>query len=203
MSRRAILVLVLLIAVAIGAIAKGSTTPLIADFLTVTGYGVNGDGQPYANSNADSIQADITSSQGLVVMTYNSGRGLYFNFDSAAPAWQAAKATAGLPSYFGAEIDLNGNNYYGTFAGMSVGSTAQLRTNLMFHWGGSTWSLEYPALAVMRSSANSWLVTSETADVPYAPFTVSADAALTVARRRSNTNFGNVNMPIHFTITLQ
>ena len=204
MSRRAILVLVLLIAVAIGAIAKGSTTPLIADFLTVTRYGVNGDGQPYANSNAASIQADITSSQGLVVMTYNSGRGLYFNFDSAAPAWQAANATAGLPPYFGAEIDLNGNNYYGTFAGMSVGSTAQLRTNLMFHWGGSTWSLEYPALAVMRQTASTWLVTSDPADVGYNPgFTISDVASLTVARRRSNTNFGNVNMPIHFTITLQ
>ena len=204
MSRRALLVMGLLIAIAVGAIAKGSSTPLIATFLDNAGTGVEGDGQPYANNLANSVQAYITNSQGLVVMTYNSGRGLYFTFDTTSATWQSANAATGLPPYFGAEVDLNGNNFYGTFVGMSVGSTAQLRTNLMFHLNGSTWSLLYPALAVKRTALNTWMITSSETEVGYNPgFAISDNASLSVARKRSNTTYGNVNMPIHFTVSLQ
>lgn len=199
MPRRAILVLGLLIAVAVAAIAKGSSTPLVANFGPISGYGVIGDGQPYTNSPSGPIQVYLNSSQTLVVMTYNSGRGLHFSFDPNAAAWQLS----GLPPAVVAEIDLNGINYYGTFVGMTVGTTAQLKTDLMFHYGGSTWDLAYPSLAVTRESATTWLITSEATDVPYSPFAFGANAALMVQRKRSNTNFGNVTMPVHFTVTLQ
>lgn len=202
MSRRAILVLCLIVAIAVAAIAKGSSTPLVAEFLATSPYGVNGDGYAYANNVRGNVDVYLSSSQTLVVMTYSSGRTLSFHFDPASPAWQAANSAAGLPQFFAAEIDLNGINYYGTFTGMALNSVAQVKTDLRFHYAGSTWNLAYPSLAVQRTSATTWEISSEQTDIPY-PAIASSSASLQVQRRRSNTNYGTVDMPVHFTITLQ
>lgn len=196
MSRRAILVLGLVVAIAAAAVAKGSSTPLVANFLANSPTGVNGDGQSYVNSRSTPVY--LSSSQTLVVMTYNSGRTLSFNFDPTSAAWQSS----GLPQFFAAEIDLNGINYYGTFTGMAVNSVTQLKTDLMFHYGGSTWDLAYPSLAVQRTSATTWLISSEQTDIPY-PAIATSSASLQVQRKRSNTNYGTLNMPVRFTVTLQ
>ena len=196
MPRRAILALGLVAAIAIAAFSKGSTIPLIASFGPVTGPGVNG--VTYVNNPAGNVNVYLSSNQTLVVMTYNSGQTITLNFDTSSPAWQAS----GLPSTVAAEFDLNGINYYGTFTGITVGNVAQLKTDLMLHYNGSTWDLVYPSLAVQRTSDTTWLISSEQTDIPY-PAIASSSASLQVARKRSNTNYGNVNMPIHFTITLQ
>jgi hypothetical protein len=202
-TRRPVVLFLALIAFASLALARGGTQPLTADFWAVSGTGVNGDGQgPYANSKSAKVSCYFSSNgSGLVLTTYNSGRVLKFAFDTSSPAWQAS----GLPADFGAEVNLNGINFYGKFVSMDVGSTAQLQTDLRFHYAGSTWDLHYPGLAVQRRSESQWLITSNAIDLdPYwNPSFLSDAATLSVQRKRTNTTYGVVNMPIHFTVTLQ
>jgi hypothetical protein len=197
-TRRPVILFLALIAFASLALA-GGTQPLTADFLVVSGTGVNGDGSSYANSKTAKVSCYFSpNGQGVVLTTYNSGRVLNFSFDSDSPAG------SGLPQNFSAEVNLNGINWYGKFVDMGLYTVAQVPTDLRFHYGGSTWDLHYQTLAVQRLSNSEWLITSDLGDLLYgSPFVPSAEAALSVQRKRTNTSYGMVNMPIHFTVTLQ
>jgi hypothetical protein len=136
----------------------------------------------------------------LDLITYNTGRKLTFAFDPSSNAFQAS----GLPQNSQAEVDLYGINFYGPFSSMTVGTTAQLKTSLQFKSGGSTFELAYPALAVKRTAPDTWLITSSEAEVGGNPgFDISDSADLGVFRKRGRADFGTVNMPIHFAVTLK
>ena len=129
-----------------------------------------------------------------------TGRKLTFAFDPSSSAFQAS----GLPQNSQAEVDLYGINFYGPFSSMGVGTTALLKTSLQFKSGGSTYELAYPALAVKRTAADTWLITSSEAEVGGNPgFDISDAADLGVFRKRSRADFGTVSMPIHFYVTLK
>ena len=193
------LCVVLLAATAVFA-AKG--TSLVATFLPQSGYGVTSDASPIYSNGVNRVQVYFASGGGTVdLITYSTGRKLTFAFDPSSTAFQAS----GLPPLSQAEVDLYGINFYGPFASMGIGTTAQLKTSLQFKSGSSTYELAYPALAVTRTASDTWLITSDPADFGGGNpgFDVSDTADLGVFRKRSRTGFGTVNMPIHFQVQLK
>lgn len=180
----------------------GSGTPLIATFLpNLSTYGVSSDSSATYTNGVSRVQVYLGAGGGNVdLVTYNSGRKLTFAFDPSSSAWQASK----LPQLSQAEVDLYGVNFYGPFISMGVGTTALLNTSLQFKSGNSTYELAYSSLAAKRLSSNTWLITSDPADIGGDPgFTASSVADLGVFRKRSRTDFGTVNMPIRFQVQLQ
>lgn len=187
--------------VAAAAVYAASTVPLNAVFLTsATGPGVSDDGSALYAHNSEGVRCYFgVKGKNLVLVTYSTPRKLHFKFDPASLAWQRS----GLPADFVAEVDFYGVNYYGPYPSMGDGTTAQVKGHLQFHYGGSTWELAYPALAAMRTG-NTWLLTTNAADIPgYPGFQASDQASLNLLRRNRRTDFGSVNMPMRFQVTPQ
>ncbi len=212
-SRRAFAVaLAIFVASAISPLAfgaaKSSATKLTATWLTdntVTPYGVFNDkiSNLYANG-VSGVQCYFgVSGKDLDLVTYNTPRTLHFVFNPNQTAWQAS----GIPSNFYAVSDFYGVNYFGPYASQGLYTTAQVSASLEFYVGTVTYELNYPSLASYRMSSVTWLITSDPKDpllqTGYPGFTASDMANLVVVRRRSNTTFGTVNMPIRFEVTLQ
>lgn len=187
--------------------AKG--TPLTSTFSTSllnTAYGVFDDGKgPYYNG-ISGVQCYFgVSGKDLDLVTYNTPRTLTYKFDTSQTAWQAAN----IPATFTAVSDFYGVNYYGQYVAQGIGTTAQVHGTLQFYVGNITYQLDYQSLASYRESSNTWLITSD--PWPYDPllpegnpgFTPSTQAALSVIRRKSQTTFGTVNMPIRFEVNFQ
>ncbi|HUR37218.1 MAG TPA: hypothetical protein VM009_05335, partial [Terriglobales bacterium] len=85
-----------------------------------------------------------------------------------------------------------------------IGTTAQLNGSLQFKANNTTYELAYPSLAVKRMTASTWLVTSDAAEIGGFPgFNATDHAQLSSFRKRTRTNYGAVNMPIRFELTLQ
>jgi hypothetical protein len=207
MSRKfRVVVLVGLLAVSLvaGAVwARGGITPLIATWTSVssTGFGVFSDGNDTYENGVGGLQVYFgVSGKDVDVVTYNSTRKLRFKFDPTNSAVQAS----GLPADFLAESDLFGINYYGRYREMGIDTTAQVQADLEFYVGKYTYELDYPALAVKRTGENTWLVTSDPADIGGNPgFTASDEADLNIIRRNRQTTYGTVHMPIRFEVTIK
>lgn len=162
--------------------------------------GVSGDGSTYVDG-VGGVQCYISVSKNDAdLVTYNTGRTLHFEFDSSSVAWQ----NSGLPQSLDAEIDFFAINYYGNYDSMGVGTTAQVQMDLEFKVGRLTYELDYQSLAVMRTATDTWLITSDPADIPGNPgFTASDQAALNVIRRRAQATYGAVNMPLRVQMTVK
>ena len=186
----------------------GNATTLNAVMSTSGSTGVFDDGDPNYNNGTDAVQVYFgVGGKDLDLVTYDTGRTMEFVFDQSSPVVLSAQA-AGLPvGDFNAEMDFFGINYFGRYRDMGIGTTAQVQADLEFHIGGpnpTTFELEYPSLAVMRLSATEWLVTTDPADIPGDPgFQASSSALLNMIRRRKQTTYGTVSMPIRFTVTIQ
>ncbi len=186
----------------------GSATTLNAVMSTSGSTGVFDDGNVNYNNGASGVQVYFgVGGKDLDLVTYDTGRTMEFVCDQSSPVVQSAQA-AGLPvGNFTAEMDFFGINYFGRYRDMGVGTTAQVQADLEFHIGGpnpTTFELEYPSLAVMRVSETEWLVTTDPGDIPGDPgFQASSSALLNMIRRRKQTNYGTVSMPIRFTVTIQ
>lgn len=186
----------------------GSATTLNAVMSTPGSTGVFDDGDVNYNNGASGVQVYFgVGGKDLDLVTYDTGRTMEFVFDQSSPAVQSAQA-AGLPAgSFTAEMDFFGINYFGRYRDMGIGTTAQVQADLEFHIGGpnpTTFELEYPSLAVMRLSETEWLVTTNPADIPGDPgFQASSSALLNMIRRRKQTTYGTVSMPLRFTVTVQ
>ena len=137
------------------------------------------------------------------MVTYNSGRTLHFVFDGSDPDVQGA---AFPTATFDAEVDLFGINYFGRFTDMAVGTTAQVQMDLEFHVPEGpkprTFELDYSSLAAKRLDNNTWLITSESAPVDNGQTVFSRTAKLNEIRRRGSVPYGEVEMPIQFTVTI-
>jgi hypothetical protein len=180
---------------------KGSTTPLTATWSNPVAVGVHDDGNPVYDHGTSGVQCYFGVNQkDANLVTYNTPRKLRFFFDSSSTAWQ----NSGLAQDFLAEVDLFGVNYFGPYPSMGVGTTAQVQMDLEFKVGKLTYELDYPSLAAMRLSETEWLITSDPGDIPGNPgFTASDLASLNVIRRRSQEQFGAVNMPIRFVVVMK
>jgi hypothetical protein len=136
------------------------------------------------------------------LVTYNTGRTLHFEFPVAT-----AVSAAGLNTTLDAESDFYGVNYYGPYASMGVGTTAQVHGVLQFKVNGLTYQLDYQALAVYRRSADTWEISSDFLDFGLGAFdpgfAASSQAALSLERKRGQIAYGTVTMPIHFTVKLR
>ena len=178
----------------------GSATPTEAEFLPHGGAtGVSDDGDPYYKHNIGGVQCYFgVNGRDADLVTYDTGRTLHFVFDPAA------SSVAGLDSEFDAEVDIFAINYWGKYEAMAVGSTAQVQADLEFYVGRITYELDYPSLAVMRMTIDTWLITSDPGDIPGNPgFTASSEADLNVIRRRKQQTYATVDMPIRFYVRLQ
>ncbi|HSC76940.1 MAG TPA: hypothetical protein VLB32_00135 [Candidatus Acidoferrales bacterium] len=207
MSRKfRVVVLVGLLAVSLvaGAVwAKGGATPLRATWMTLsgTGFGVFDDGNAVYEHGVGGVQCYFgVSGKDVDVVTYNTARTLRFKLDPNNSAVQAS----GLPADFLAESDMFGINYFGRYREMGIGTTAQVQADLEFYVGKYTYELDYPSLAVMRVSENTWRVTSDPAEIGGDPgFTASDEADLNIIRRNRQTTYGTVHMPIRFEVTIK
>jgi hypothetical protein len=199
MRRKLTIAAVLLLTATLVFAASG--IPLRTMWMNPPAFGVGSDASVFYESGVQRVKNYFGSGGGNVVLiTYSTGRKLTFQFDPSSASWQAS----GLAPTVAAEVDLYGINFYGPFHTMGVGTTAQLQTTLQFKANGSTYELWYPALAVMRTGQSTWLITSDPFDIPGDPgFTASANANLSVFRKRSRTTFGAVNMPIRFEVNLK
>ena len=186
----------------------GNATTLNAVMSTSGSTGVYDDGDPNYNNGASGVQVYFgVGGKDLDLVTYDTGRTMTFRFDQSDPDVQAAQA-AGLPvGDFTAEMDFFGINYWGRYREMAIGSTAQVQADLEFHTGGpmpTTFELEYPSLCVTRLDATTWLVSTDMSHLEGNPgFDASSIALLNIIRRRKQTSYGTVDMPLRFTVTVQ
>ena len=189
----------------------GNATTLDAVMSTPGSTGVFDDGDVNYNNGASGVQVYFgVGGKDLDLVTYNTGRTMEFVFDQSSPVVQSAQA-AGLPvGNFTAEMDFFGINYWGRYRDMTIGTTAQVQADLEFHIGGpspTTFELEYPSLAAKRISETQWVVTSDKDDAIFGGgnpgFDASPTALLNIVRRRKQTSYGTVSMPIRFTVTVQ
>jgi hypothetical protein len=200
--KRSLLAIVLILSVVTLAWAARSTA-LSADFLpTGTTYGVSDDGDSFYTNGIQGVKCYFgVNNQNANLVTYSTGRKLEFRFDPAAPAAITAGLTTSSP--VAAEVDFYGINYYGQFQSMDIGTTAQVKGSLQFKANNTTYELAYPALAVMRTSSSTWLITTNPSDIPGFPgFNASDAAQLSSFRKRSQTVYGGVNMPLRFELTI-
>ncbi len=177
----------------------GGSTNYLSTVCTVSDFtpGVSSDGGGVYTDGVDGVRCYISVSKNDAdLVTYNTGRTLHFDFPGGDPAVTAA----GIPSSFDAVADMFGINYYGNYDSMGIGTTAQVQLNLQFYVGSVTYELDYAALAVIRLDANTWVITSESTDSPYAPFAFGPNAKLNVIRRRAQKTFGVVSMPFRITM---
>lgn len=212
MNRRmriSLLVAALAITMATAAFAapKSSATKLIATYLdNFSNFGVQDDGNPTYEHGVGSVQAYFgVGGKDVDIVTYNTSRQLRYTFDTSSTPFVNSGIGAVHPSgNFLAVSDLFGINYYGRYRDMGIGTTAQVQADLEFYVGTTTYELDYSSLAVMRIDADTWLFTTDPADIPGFPgFLASKTAKLNVIRRRSVTQFGTVDMPMRFEVTIK
>lgn len=182
--------------------AKG--TPLIAEIQTtpaaVTGAGAFHDGNAFYEHGVNRLQCYFgTQGRSVVITTYGTGRAFRLQSDASA-SW----GISGLPAGVNSEVNLYGNNYYGSFFAMGVGTTAQLATTIQFRHAGQRYEVEYQALATKRLSENTWLITSDPQDIGGFPgFAASDQAVLRIIQRKSVQPFGAVNLPVRIQVVLK
>ena len=167
--------------------------------------GVRSDGSPIYADGQDRVKSYFgVFGKDVNLVTYDTARKLHFTFEEAAPAFRASGIGPVAGSDFVAASNFSGINYWGRFRDMGSGTTAQVRSDLGFYVGTAIYQLEYGSLAVYRKNPNTWLVTSNPADIPGNPgFQASPEAKLGVIRSRTVTGFGTVNMPVRFEVTLK
>ena len=182
--------------------AGSGGTPLTASFAGKGGYGVSGD-PLYTNAETSTLGCYFgVSNTHAILGTYNTGRTLRFQF--GADATDALSNAVSLPSLFDAEVDFDGINQWGSFLNMGIGTTAGMKVYLQFYYGRETYELEYGQLAARRLSATQWILTTDYLEyAANAGVFQSSSARLNVIRRNRRTFFGNVSMPITFTVTLK
>ncbi|MCI0356068.1 MAG: hypothetical protein L0099_13680 [Acidobacteria bacterium] len=179
-------------------------------------FGVTSDGNQTYQDGQDGVHSRFSVlGDNLDVATYSTvcahcggeatrSRALRFTFDPSAPAFRASGIGPLAGSDFMAPATLSGINYWGRYRDMGKGTTAQVRSDVEFQLDRGTYRLAYASLAVYRTDASTWLVTSDPADIPGNPgFKASPAAELNVVRKRNATRFGTVNMPIRFQVTLK
>ena len=181
------------------------STPLAANFLpnfSTTGFGVSDDGNAAYVNGIQAVKCYFgVNNQNANLVTYSTGRKLVFKLDPASPAAVASGLPTGVP--VAAEVDFYGINYYGQFQSMGLGTTAQLKASLQFKANNTTYDLTYQSLAVKRTSASTWLITSDPNDIGGFPgFNATDQAELSSFRKRTKIAYGAVNMPIRFEVTL-
>lgn len=167
--------------------------------------GVRSDGSPIYADGQDRVKSYFgVFGKDVNLVTYETARKLRFTFEPASPAFRASGIQPVTGSDFMAVSDFSGINYWGRYRDMGSGTTAQVRSDLEFYVGPTIYQLEYGSLAVYRKNANTWLVTSNPADIPGNPgFQASPVAKLGVIRSRTVTGFGTVNMPVRFEVSLK
>ena len=222
--RQMYFVAVLLIACAAARIAfAAKSIPLKATWhAPVTTYGMFGDGVA-----SDGYQHNVVyppgkqsvrcyfgvNAKNVVLITYNTGRTLRFvpSATDAADFTSAGIVLNSATNDFSAEIDLFAPNGFGQYTAIGLGNTAKVQADLEFHQPGSplTFELHYASLAAQRISTTEWVITSDPGDTrllnsipPSSGVVPTAVADLNVVRRRTQENFGQVTMPISFTVTL-
>jgi hypothetical protein len=195
---------VLLVASLGFAAAKSSAIKLTTVFQTPAGFGVFSDtGNAYIHG-IDGVQSYFGSNGGNVnLVTYSTPRKIHLKFDTSQAAWQNSH----LPSDFQGTVDLYGINYYGQFTSMNVDTTALLPASLQFKSpdGVTTWELNYASLVVSRIDATTWRITSDVnaGDGFWPDDAIPSDVAkLSMIRKRGSVAYGNVNMPITYTVTM-
>ncbi len=210
MKRRttvSLLALALTLATAAFAAPKGSAQKLIATYLdNFSVFGVQDDGNSIYEHGVGGVQAYYgVGGKDVDIVTYNTARKLRYTFDTSSTAFVNSGIGAVHPSGdFMAVSDLFGINYWGRYRDMGIGTTAQVQADLEFYVGSVTYELDYASLACMRIDADTWLLTTDPADIPGNPgFQASKVAKLNVIRRRSVTQFGTVDMPMRFEVTLK
>ena len=195
------------LATAAFAAPKSSTQKLIATvFNTIGVFGVESDGNTIYEHGVGNVQVYFgVGGKDVDLVTYNTTRNLRYRFDPTSTAFVNSGIAAVHPSGdFMAITDLFGINYWGRYRDMGIGTTAQVQSDVEFYVGNITYELDYASLAVMRTSANTWLFTTDPADIPGDPgFQASKVAKLNVIRRNSVTHFGTVDMPLRFEVTLK
>jgi len=198
MSKRRALFVVALVATLTIAAWAAKSAPATVTFLTPSVFGVHDDGNNTYDNGVGGVKAyfGVTRKDANLV-TYNTGRKLFLEFDPSS----AAVIAAGLPAHVEAEVDFFAINYYGPYTSMGDGTTAQVQMDLEFKVGNLTYELDYAALAAIREGADTWRVTSA---IDYTPgFTASSTAKLNVIRRKSQTTYGTVEMPIEFRMRMK
>ncbi|MGH9509243.1 MAG: hypothetical protein ACRD2Q_04715 [Terriglobales bacterium] len=195
------------LAIAAFAAPKSSATKLIATYLdNFSVFGVQDDGNPIYSHGVGNVQVYFgVGGKDVDIVTYNTTRKLRYQFDTSSTPFINSGIGATHPSGdFLAVSDLFGINYWGRYRDMGIGTTAQVQSDLEFYVGNVTYELDYASLAVMRIDADTWLFTTDPADIPGDPgFQASKVAKLNVIRRRSVTQFGTVDMPMRFEVTIQ
>jgi hypothetical protein len=197
-----------------GASAQPLNCTWDADYFGIGIPGVYGDNPNTTNGDANYNHSSArngvkcylgVNGKDFDLVTYNTGRTLHFVF----PAGSGIPTTSGTADNFFAEVDLFGINYFGPFRTMGIGTTALLQVDLEFHYPTGpnplSYELEYRALAVMRTAADQWLITSNPIEICGSStcsglgFTPSSAAKLNVIRRKSvETIRQEVLMPIRF-----
>ena len=200
-KRRALLVVALVVTLTVAAWAAKSA-PAVATFSTTPGgFGVFDDGNPTYDNGVGGVKVYFgVTRKDADLVTYNTGRKLHYKFDGSSPAL----AASGLGSDVLAESDLFALNYFGPYTSMALGTTAQVQMDLEFKVGNLTYELDYASLAAYKTGENTWLITSDPNDIPGFPgFTASSTAKLNVIRRKAQTTYGTVDMPIRFEMTIK
>ncbi|HET7711279.1 MAG TPA: hypothetical protein VFL80_05065 [Thermoanaerobaculia bacterium] len=170
----------------------------------IVGDGSDGRGT-YANGSVERLECSFSVNRGVVnFVTYQTPRQLRFNLESVATLLRADGAN--VQNSFLANVDLFGINYFGKFENMQEGSTARIQADLEFYVGRTTYELDYANIAVKRLPGNTWLFTTDSADIGTpcigTDFCISDEATLNVIRRKSQNTLGVVHAPIRFTVTL-
>jgi hypothetical protein len=201
MRRRALCVFLALLTLTLAASAKGVATNTIwQPTLALTPFGVTDDGNNAYLNGVNGVQSYLGAGGNNVnLVTYSTGRRLHFTFDSTSPAWK----NSGLPQNFMAEITSYGVNYFGPYATMGVGTTAQVALTIQFKYNNQTYELAWASVAGYHDTATSWLITWDALDIPgYPGFSPSDQATLSKVRNNSRVKYGVVNMPVRFSVQL-
>jgi hypothetical protein len=181
----------------------GKSTALNASMLPQAAgtAAVTDDGSSLYANGVDRVQVYLgAGGKDVDLVTYSSKRGFHFHFDAAATAWQNSH----LPQDSNAQVDFYGVNFFGPYVSQAIGTTAQVHGVIQFKSGSNTYQLDYPAMASKRLSANTWLLTTDPAEIGGFPgFTAGDQAGLSLVRKKGNVDYGSVNMPFHIQFTLQ
>ncbi|MGH9669516.1 MAG: hypothetical protein ACRD3A_05315 [Terriglobales bacterium] len=180
--------------------------PLVTTMLdNLSVFGVESDGNPTYEEGQGGVHSYFGAfGSDVDLVTYKSGRKLHFTFDPKSKAFRASGIGRVVGSDFMAESDMSGLNQWGKYRDMGSRTTARVHLALELYVGGVTYTLDYPSLAVYHKTADTWLITTNQADIPGNPgVQASPEADLNMISARSVTSFGTVNMPMRFEVTLK
>ncbi len=181
--------------------------------------GISDDGRALYDHGVEGVRCYFgVNGRDAILVTYTTPRKLLFKFNPDAPAF--VQSGLGVAN-FTAVVDLFGINYYAPYRDMIPGNTSRVQMDLEFYVGNITYELDYQNLAVMRlkDRTDTWLITSDPNDIcpawisgepprvqdcmEWLQFVPSSEADLNVIRRKSQTKFGKVNMPIRFEMKMK